>query len=228
MAKQIDKGIKISLPDPPMRVTRGYIALLSPYVYMTQALHGGAGDDAGFVEELARLHSGFEFLSGKAKLPPLSVAGNEIGNTKDDPANAEKRKGKFMIEAFKHGGGKKPSAKAQISFVVPPGFIRVTEGVRGGALVFAAQDKDNNNVLIVFTSKHATELPARMVFQSPREQMEGWKSNWEGQARGTGKIRDKNKNMQLGNIKAKGYVFEGMFLFLSLILPTQRSARESS
>ena len=222
LQKQIDKGLKLSLPDPPQIVVRGRIAMISPYIYVTRVVTApGRGEDPALVADLKALHEGFEFLSSKAKMPPLRVFETKLGNTLDDPANAKpKKKQKIRCEAFSIKQKRtEPSAILLITYTLPKGFVRSTspeiDKRKELRLVLAAQDKNNTSVLILLVASHWSELPVRNNLGSqshavPKLLFEQWRSSWENAARGTGKLREKPLKTSVGGLKAKAMEFSGL------------------
>ena len=209
-----NKGVKLSIPDPPMYTLYGRIGMLSPNVYMVilRSVTNRQSSDETLLAEFRAMNESFELISGTAKLPPLTLGRMKFANTKDDPANAKDRKGKHLIEVFsKTRPDKEPSAVIELQYVIPAGFIRATELENGAMkLLLVAQDKDNNNVEIRFLASHRTELGANMKFQDVKNLYQQWTSAWESVARGSGRIKPKPDRLKLGRIgNAKGMRYSG-------------------
>ncbi len=190
------RGLKVEVPNPPKRVIRGRLAMLSPCVYVIRAEYGdhADADNGRFLAELNEILDSFEFLAGGAKLPALEMPnGERLGNTVADPRFAKERKDQIQPEAFDVAKKEKdkPSAVLQVKFTVPE-FFQLVEGLPAdGALklMMVAQDKNNNWVRMQFIARHTTELPiqsngARMSFEDKKQTLNTWRSNWEGSARG--------------------------------------------
>lgn len=191
------KGLRLDVPEIPKLVVRGRLALLSPHIYFARARYGDPHDpdNATIVGEINAILDSLEFLSGGAKPPPYQLPnGAPLGNTLDDPANAEPRRQEILVTAYDAAKAdkSKPVSKLEIKFALPPGFVRITEGIpEGSALqcILAAQDKDNNWVEVRFVAKHAMELPLqpnglRPNFHGKPGMYEQWKSSWTSKARG--------------------------------------------
>ncbi|MEE8105501.1 MAG: hypothetical protein V3T86_08220 [Planctomycetota bacterium] len=210
-----NKGVKLSIPDPPMYTLYGRVGMLSPNVYMIilREVANRQSSDESLLAEFRTMNESFELISGTAKLPPLRVGNMTFANTKDDPANAKDRKGKHLVEVFsKTRRDKEPSAVIELRYIIPAGFIRVSELENGALKLFlVAQDQDNNNVVIRFIASHRTELPARTKFQDVKNLYQQWSSKWESQARGSGRIKPKPDKITLGRIgSAKGMRYTGI------------------
>jgi hypothetical protein len=223
LQQQINKGLKLSLPDPPQIVMRGRIAMISPYIYITRVFHirGAQGEDPALGADLKVMHEGFEFLSSKAKMPPLRVFETKLGDTLTDPANAKPRKlQKVRIEAFSiKRKSTKPTAILQVQYTLPKGFVQIKspEIDKRKSLLFliAAQDKENTSVVIALEAEHISEQPLRNTAGSqahvePKRVFESWRSSWETDAVGSGRLKDKPYKKSVGGKKAHAMKFKGI------------------
>jgi len=207
------KGLRRDVPDFPKLVIRGRIAMISPYVYVVRGHYGDAHDpdNPTIRAEFNAIFDSFEFLSGGAKLPPYALPGGEkLGNTLDDAAHAEPRKQELVVPAYDAAKAdkSKPVSKLEVKFSLPPGFVRITEGIGEESdlqLWLAAQDKNNNWVEVKLIAKHAMELPVqpnglRPSFADKPKVYEQWKSTWTGKARGKFPNDMNMKKKQIGGI----------------------------
>ena len=195
-------------------VVRGRVAMISPHVYVTRcSFRRSLADDAQIVAEYKSIHDNLEFLEVGAKPQPVMFGKDgklvyQVGNTKDDPANAKARKEKTVYSTT----GRK-TYRMQVSYVLPPGFEDTLAKLKGKlsglpTLLIVAQDKRNNWVRIQLSNgshKKAGEQTGgrlRLVNQV----FEEWKSNWTGKARGT-KFPKKIQKFSLGKVRGKGVKF---------------------
>ncbi|MCZ6573675.1 MAG: hypothetical protein O7C98_10980, partial [Planctomycetota bacterium] len=190
------RGEKVKIPNFPKTVLRGRIAMISPYVYITEFKTAAArlGDHEQLVAELQRVHESFQFVNLKPGLPPLRTPDGDIGDTLAgiDPKAKVKKEKLFRPE---------------LEFKVPPGLKRIEKG--GATLMLAGQNAAFDSVTIIVSAGHRADLPPRTKFAPRRQEFDGYRSNWANLATRTGKLQKKPKDAKFGNVKVDAFYFTG-------------------
>jgi len=207
LVRRGQKGAKI--PEILPKVVRGRMAMLSPHFYIMQATWvRSLNDDPKLLAEYNKLCDSFEFLTAKAKLPPLSFGwekdgkqiGVRVGNTLADPKFAKVRKGMKV-----HGhAGRDRKFFLKMEYKLPAGFQDLSDNYpkeyKYPFFHVVAQDEFNNSVVI-----HMFGLSSRAgKLRDKKEDFETWKSNWESKARRT-KVPGKTRKFNLGGLRGEGY-----------------------
>lgn len=199
--QKIRKGIKgVEVPKYKPLVIRGRLAMISPNIYVTVVSFARSlADDANLVGEVDKIHESFEFLVTEALPPPLSVMGNEIGDTTKDPANAKARK----KEKTRDIKGRK-IYRIEYKFVVPEGWaVNMDKGGDRAFMVYAQDARNSWITVVVACVNHKQASEERKEY--PKDtQFNTWKSNWTGKARGA-KIPSKPQKFALGKARGEGY-----------------------
>ncbi|HEX5137245.1 MAG TPA: hypothetical protein VFY93_09745 [Planctomycetota bacterium] len=214
LVRRGDTSVKV--PEYKPLVIRGRLAMLSPFLYVTVVQTArSVADDEKLLAEIAAIHDSFEFATAERMPPPLASDTGPFGNTLQDPANAEERKGMKMAE-FKKGA--KVAAAMKFDYILPPGF-QDAERVADITGIYAlgdvnvvqviAQDGTNGWVWIRVTAQSSKELGSNEKFIEKKKVFEEWISNFESQARGAGKMPKKPENVRVGNIDGDGCELEG-------------------
>jgi hypothetical protein len=200
--KRIRKGEKgVEMPKFRPLVVRGRIGMVSPYIYMSRVIfRRSLADDAQLMAEVKQIHDSMELLLSGAMPPPMEVLGKAVGNSVDDPANAEDRK---MVAVHDVRGRK--TYRIEWHFTLPKGWAAQVEKLPGDlAFVCWAQDKRNNWIQMKVVNVNHKKAAEENASYNDETTFNTWKSNWTGKARGA-KIPRKIQKFSLGKARGKGY-----------------------
>jgi len=207
--QQQKRGLKVEVPRPPPKVISGRVAMNSPFVYLALIEFAlGQDQNPALLAETEKMLDSFQLLDTKRRTPPLTIHGQEIGNTADDPANAKARPDTVKKEANAVG---KVVDTITFKYKIPERMIKCDPANYGPdtILMLAGQDKDNNWVRVVVGVLSAKALSfENKVFQDKKVEFTSWKSNWENMARGK-KVPPKPRPISFGGVQGDGYEFVG-------------------
>jgi hypothetical protein len=215
LVRRGDTSVKV--PEFQDLVIRGRVAMLSPYLYVTLVNTARAlSDDPTLLAELDAIHKSFALATAEGMPPPLESDSGSFGNTLADPKYAEERKAE-KLHQFKQGA--KVAAAMEFAYILPPGFVdaeRVRDPLGGivavgdtVALQVVAQDANNGWVWIRVLAQSSKSLPSNTQFIEKKKVFESWISNFESQARGTGRLPKKPQKIRVGSLDGDGCELEG-------------------
>jgi len=205
---KIRRGDKTAkMPEFKETVVRGRIALISPNIYIVRAhFRPDVSDEPELVAAYKQVVDSFQFITSGAKPPAYTYVTHDgqqvrLEDTLNDPANKEARK----HSTSKTDTGRK-AYTLEVEFVIPPGFVHLTDKIKSGhTIILAAQDAHNNWIDIKVSNASLRAVgDQNKVFQDKKVDFETWKSNWVNQARGA-KFPAKPQKVRIGTISGDGW-----------------------
>lgn len=215
----INRGdMSVKLPEFDKLVTRGRIAMISPYIYVTRSVWFARSfaDNEQILAEFNQILDSWEFESTEGRPPPLLTKDGPLGDTTADPKNKTERK-ETIYHDFKKGA--KVEERLKVDLVLPPGFQlaeavqdEAAGGMFGGedvVLQVVAQNDNNGWVWIRMVAINRKSLGPNTKFEEKQTTFETWISNFSSLARNTGKLPKKPEKISVGNLRGDGCELEG-------------------